>query len=284
MNQIRTIRRTGATRRTGISPISAAGVATALLAALVLPGCAALQPKTSAAPEVTELPVIDARATDSLKRMTEFLATQPRLQFEMTVFYDDYKVGDLKAQYSRHVSIKIERPNHAAGVSEGDTSSRRFWYDGAQITSLDESSNTYSQIDVPNTFDEMVETMAVDYNTPLPVADFLTVGAYERLMDGVKTALYIGEHRVGSDQCAHLVFEGEDRDWQVWIMPGEQPVLRKLVVTYKTLPNCPQYIAILQKWNLTPALDEAEFKPVIPDNAIKVERQTSRLHTTDSKS
>ena len=263
--------------------VAVAACTGALLATLTLTGCAALQPKP-AQPTLTELHVIDGRATDELKSLTEFLSTQHKLQFDMTVYYDDYKVGDLKVQYGRRVSIKIERPNHAAGVSVGDTRSRRFWYDGAQVTSLDEASNTYTQIDVPDNYDDMVETMAVDYNTPLPVADFLTSGAYDRLMDGVKSAYYLGEHRVGEDLCPHLVFEGEDRDWQVWIMPGDQPVLRKLVVTYKTLPNCPQYIALLQHWNLTPTFDPADFKPAIPDQAIKVERQPSPSREPDAKS
>lgn len=254
-----------------------------MVAALAVGGCASPGARTGGN-DVTELPVMDTRATDALKRMTDFLAQQPRLQFNMTVFYEDYEVGNLKVQYARHVEVKVERPNHAAGVSDGDSGRRRFWYDGAQVTSVDETARTYSQLDVPNTFDGMVDTMMNEYDTPLPVADFLTAGAYDRLMDGVTTALFVGEHRVGNDKCAHLAFEGDDCDWQVWIAPGDQPVLRKLVIAYKTMPNCPEYIAVFQQWDCAPRFSEADFKPVVPDDAIQIERPAPRMHAPASRS
>jgi hypothetical protein len=261
------------------------GAGAAALGTLPFCGCASPPARTGGSDEgITQLQVIDTRATDDLKRMTDFLSSQPRLQFDTTVFYEDYKVGDMKVQYARHVSVEIERPNHAAGVSDGDTGRRRFWYDGSQVTAVDETAHTYSQFDVPDTYDRMVQTMADEYDTPLPVADFLTGDAYQRLMEGVQSALYLGEHHVGDDLCDHLAFEGEDRDWQVWIMPGAQPLLRKLVVAYKTLPNCPEYIAIFQHWNLSPTFTDADFKPVIPPDAIKVERLTPRRPAPAGKS
>jgi hypothetical protein len=259
------------------------GTIVVMLGALAIGGCASPGTRTNEN-GVAEVPVIDTRATDALKRMTDFLGQQPRMQFDMTVFYDDYEVGDLKVQYARHVEVKVERPNHAAGVSEGDTGRRRFWYDGARVTSADETAKTYSQLDVPSTFDGMVDTMMNEYDTPLPVADFLTAGAYDRLMDGVTNALFVGEHLVGKDKCEHLVFEGDDRDWQVWIAPGDQPVLRKLVIAYKTMPNCPEYIAVFQRWDCAPKFSADDFKPVIPNDAIQVQRPAARMHAPAPKS
>lgn len=258
------------------------------LSLAALSGCAAPERRSDAAAAeagdaVNEVQVIDTRATDALKHMTDFLGRQDRLQFEMTVFYDDYKTGDLKVQYTRHVAVKVERPNHAAGVSEGDMGHRRFWYDGAHVTSVDERAKTYSQLEVPNTFDGMVATMMTEYDTPLPVADFLTSGAYDHLMEGVSNALYIGDHLVGKDKCAHLAFEGEDRDWQVWIAPGDQPVLKKLVIAYKTLPNCPEYIAVFQSWDCSPQFAADDFKPVVPSDVVQVERPEPQMHAPASK-
>jgi hypothetical protein len=248
---------------------------------MVLCGCASTETRAGA----DQLGVIDTRATDSLKRMTDFLAAQPRVKFDLTVFYDDYAAGDMKVQFARHVGVAIERPNHAAGVSDGDKNRRRFWYDGSHVTMLDETGKTYAQYEVPNTFDDMVETMAEEYDTPLPVAEFLTAGAYERLMDGVKTALYVGEHHVIDEElCEHLVFEDTDRDWQVWIKTGDQPLLQKLVIAYKTMPNCPQYVAIFRHWDLAPTFGTGDFTPKIPDNAIQVERLESRMPKSNSKS
>ncbi len=256
----------------------------AALGMLAVCGCASPASRTGAETGVAQVPVIDTRATDDLKRMTEFLAKQPRLKFEMTVFYDDYAVGDMKVQYARHVTLELERPNHAAGVSDGDAGRRRFWYDGTQITTVDEKARTYSQFDVPDTYDAMVDTMASRYDTPLPVADFLVSDAYPQLMEGVTTALFVGENHVGDDLCDHLAFETEDRDWQVWITPGAQPLLRKLVVAFKTLPNCPQYIAVIQNWELSPTFGASDFKPAIPNDAIKVERQVPRRRAPEAKS
>jgi hypothetical protein len=48
-------------------------------------------------------------------------------------------------------------------------------------------------------------------------------------------------------------------DWQIWIEDGLQMVPRKAVITYKALPESPQYTAVLTDWDLNARFSDILF-------------------------
>ncbi len=90
-------------------------------------------------------------------------------------------------------------------------------------------------------------------------------------MQQVHTGVYVGLHEVDGVKSHHLAFRQDGADWQIWIQDGDQPLPRKIVITYKDLPGTPQFVAFLDKWNLSDRQPESvfEFKP--PPNASRVE-------------
>lgn len=79
----------------------------------------------------------------------------------------------------------------------------------------------------------------------MPLADLLSSNPYEIFMADVLAGHYVGLHKVDVHECHHLAFEQDEIDWQIWIDAGDNPVPRKLVITYTTLPSHPQYIMTL---------------------------------------
>jgi hypothetical protein len=71
--------------------------------------------------------------------------------------------------------------------------------------------------------------------------------------------------------CHHLAFSQETIDWQIWIEDGPRPVPRKLVITYKTEPGSPQYVARLSGWNFQPRFSKHFFTFEAPAGAGEME-------------
>jgi len=124
---------------------------------------------------------------------------------------------------------------------------------------------------VPATVDAALDWVFERTGTVVPLADFLYVDSYERLMGGVQRGEYLGIHEAAGVPCHHLAFEQATIDWQIWIDAGKDPLPRKLVITYKTEDEVPQYTATIRKWNLEPPLPDALFVFTPPDGAARVE-------------
>jgi hypothetical protein len=107
--------------------------------------------------------------------------------------------------------------------------------------------------------------------TVVPLADFLYADSYERLMGGVQRGEYLGVHEAAAVPCHHLAFEQATIDWQLWIDAGKDPLPRKLVITYKTEDEVPQYSVTIRKWNLAPRLSDELFVFTPPDGSSRVD-------------
>jgi hypothetical protein len=78
-------------------------------------------------------------------------------------------------------------------------------------------------------------------------------------MDGVAVGRYIGREHVGDVQAHHLAMTKKDVDWQLWIKDGPDAVPLRYVITTKTLPEQPQFIAELENWRPNEPLSDEQF-------------------------
>ena len=95
--------------------------------------------------------------------------------------------------------------------------------------------------------------------------------AYARMMGSVQRGVYLGIHDAAGVACHHLSFEQATIDWQIWIDAGRDPLPRKLVITYKTEDEVPQYSVTIRKWDLQATLPDAMFTFTPPASARRIE-------------
>jgi hypothetical protein len=124
---------------------------------------------------------------------------------------------------------------------------------------------------VPPTIDGALDWIFDQTGTVIPLADFVYADPYARLMGSVQRGVYLGIHDVAGSPCHHLSFEQAIIDWQIWIDAGPDPMPRKLVITYKTEDEVPQYAVTIRKWDLKPTLPDAAFRFSPPAGATRVE-------------
>ena len=103
-----------------------------------------------------------------------------------------------------------------------------------------------------------------------PLMDLMYRDASRLWVDGEETILYLTDKaRVAGTDCHHLVIRGAESDVQLWIQEGEQPLLRKIIITSKWEGGSPRFVANL-KWNLSPDFDSQAFRFKAPDGAVNI--------------
>ena len=212
---------------------------------------------------------IDRRAAQALEAMSQLLGRAPSLRFHSS---DTINVveREQKLQFGRELDVVIKRPRHIRAVTTGDLKDVSYWFDGKTLTLVDTSNDVWTAADGEKDIDRMLDKMT-SLGLILPLADLLRADPAAGLLKDVRSGRYVGLHRVAGVPCHHLAFRARFHDWQVWIDAGEQPVPRKLVITYKLQEGQPEFIALFEDFEFSPELDKSTFVPVIPQGAEQIE-------------
>jgi len=205
-------------------------------------------------------PLIGPRAELVLKAMSDYMKSVKQFSFRGKISFDDILLSGQKIQYSAENQVAIRRPDRVYAEMQGDTGNRRFWYDGKRATLVDGGLGVYATVDdVPTELGALMDYLMEKYDFSPPLADLVYPDLYEALIDDVKFGIYVGLHDVEGIRCHHLAFVTKYIDWQIWIEDGLQIVPRKVVITYKALPESPQYTAILTDWDLNASFSDILF-------------------------
>jgi hypothetical protein len=205
-------------------------------------------------------PLIGPRAELVLKAMSDYMKSVKQFSFRGKISFDDVLPTGQKIQYSAENQVAIRRPDRVYAEMQGDTGKRRFWFDGKRATLVDGGLGVYTTVDdVPIELGAMMDHLMEKYDFSPPLADLVYPDIYEALIDNVQFGIYVGLHDVEGVRCHHLAFVTKYIDWQIWIEDGLQMVPRKVVITYKALPESPQYTGILTDWDLNARFSDILF-------------------------
>ena len=86
----------------------------------------------------------------------------------------------------------------------------------------------------------------------------------------VKSGYCVGESMISGVLCDHLALRGEKEDVQVWIARGDEPVPRRIVITYRELEGQPQFWAQFTEWDFSPELSDTTFTFSLPEGAERI--------------
>ena len=215
--------------------------------------------------------LVDPRADALVRQMSERLARTSAFALEAEELYDEVPEHSPRRQLTSIRHVAMRRPDRLVGDASGDAVNRSFWYDGNVFSALDKEDHRWASGKVPPTVDGALDWVFEQTGTVVPLADFLYADSYERLSGGVQRGEYLGIHDAAGVPCHHLAFEEATIDWQLWIDAGKDPLPRKLVITYKTEDEVPQYTVTIRKWNLAARLPDALFVFTPPEGASRVE-------------
>ena len=165
----------------------------ALLLALALPpGLAASEEKPDAKAEPRPERAVGADAERLLRGMGDFLKAAPQLSFHAEISFDDLLRSGQKVQLAASNDVVLRRPDRIYSEYEGDSDSKRFWYDGKNVTLDDGRHDVYAVTkgagSIDATLDRVMETLGF---TP-PLADLMYSDPYQVLRKNVQYGFYVG--------------------------------------------------------------------------------------------
>jgi len=231
----------------------------------------AKQPATVAPAAATVTPQVSAQADRILQDMSDYLKAAKEFSVRAEILYDDLLPSGQKLLFSGRNDIAVHRPDRLYSHSTGDTGEKRLWFDGKQITLLDDRHGVYATEKAPGTIDATLDHLIKELRFTPPLSDLLYSDPHTVLRRGTLYGFHVGISDVGGHRCHHLAFIENSVDWQIWIDDGLMRVPRKLAITYKTLPGAPQFIATLTDWNFTARFADSVFVPALPPSAQRIE-------------
>lgn len=223
---------------------------------------------------------LDPQAIAELKKMTTFLDRNTQVTIKVRSVWEAIQESGMKLQFQADQEIRIKRPNQICTVSKrNDGTSRKLWYDRNTLTHLNVESNTYAQLTVPETINEMLDHALEHHDIPTPpMLDFLYGDAEASFMSEITDALYVGECVQAGRKCHHLAFSQPDLDYQIWIPTEGDPLPVKYSITWKNEPLLPWFTAYFLEWNTEPTFPDGSFAARVPKGAKRVEVSRSDDH------
>lgn len=233
------------------------------------PAPAVSAPQPPAPPEAKPAaPVPDAK--EILRLMCDFLKNQQQFSFKAEVTDDRIFYGGRKLQYGLDMEGFFRRPDRFRINGEGDLENKQLYFDGKTFTLYDKNLNHYGVLEIAGDMDAALDKAGKDYGVRVGLAELGSAHLGEYANRELTNALYVGLSKVRGIPCHHLAFDKKDVHFQLWIEAGDQPLLRKVVVTQKRLPYAPQWTAYLSDWNFSPQLTDNLFTFVPPAGAQKI--------------
>lgn len=253
----------------------AAGVLSMILAAAAQAQTAANEAESPAVDAATgdsaDNPAIEAEALEIFKRMADYLAAAQEFTYHSESSYDVVQPSGIKVEFGGSRDVLVARPNRLRMDAERRDGQRGVLvFDGETIWASDPDENVYARAAQPGDLDESIDFAVVELRIKAPHADLLVPDVYEQTLANLTGALDLGERVLDGVVCDHLLMSNDYTDFQLWIATGDQPVLQRIVITYREDPGQPQYRAHFRDWNMAPenARARLDFQP--PDGAEQI--------------
>jgi hypothetical protein len=217
-------------------------------------------------------PRIEEKAIATLMRGAEFLAKAQRFSVTADISYDVMQDSGQKIEFGAIRTIIVQRPDRiSVDIEDRDGTRRGFRFDGKQIAFFGLDEKVYATAEKPGDLDTAFAHFTRDLRMPLPLGELFTNNLPKGLKDRFSEAYYVEEEKLGGTRCDHLALRNDMADVQVWITRGEQPLLRRLVITYKHANGQPQFRADFRDWNFSPQVSDSLFAFTPAEGAMRIQ-------------
>jgi hypothetical protein len=220
-----------------------------------------------------EAPAIDPEALAVVHRAGDFLRDAGRFSFSAESGYEVVQRDGSKLEFGSARRYLVERPNHVrVETATRDGQRRLALFDGTTFVQADVGENAYGRADLkqPRGIDFLIDLMRERLDTPLPLAELLRNDPREAIEDSLEFAYVVGTEKLRGIACDHLALRNPDADLQLWIARGERPLVRRVVITYRTLEGQPSFRADLDDWSFAPEIGAESFRYTPPEGAERV--------------
>jgi hypothetical protein len=166
----------------------------------------------------------------------------------------------------------FRRPDRLSVDISGDDGSIKLLYDGKILVIYAVEQKRYARVPFTGNIDKVLDLVEERTGTDFPLADLLTDDPGKSVLSGVSAGGQVGTATIEGVRCRHFFFiQPPDMDLELWLEDNEQSLPRRFVITYRSLPGHPDFIAELSDWNFSINTPDSEFEFTPPAGVTQVE-------------
>jgi len=226
-------------------------------------------PPALATPADPSKPTISADASAAIGEMGKTLLA-PQFSFKARTLrvYADANGQPLHIAHTTEVTMR--RPDRLRVDVAGDDGEAELLYDGKTTVLFRPETNKYATIPSPNTIQGMLKAVMGQLGVDFPLADFITDAPDKSVLYGGTSGRVINTVTIDDVPCLHMVLDQAGLELELWVENNDRAVPRRLVITYHSLPDRPNFIAELSDWNFDVHPSDEEFVLHPPEGAEQV--------------
>lgn len=207
---------------------------------------------------------ISEEASAALMRMGQALRAD-EFSFQVRTIRDYTDQNGQPLHIFHTMKVTVHRPNRLLVEVNGDDGSHKLVFDGKAAVIYSATENKYASIPVPEgTIEGMLKEAVGRLGVDFPLADFLSEAPNKAFLTGVTSGGIVNTVTIDGAPYDHLFFsQPPGIELELWLSKNEPVVPRRLIVTYRSLPGQPNFIAEFSDWNFNihPADAEFAFQP-----------------------
>ena len=225
----------------------------------------------AAPPAKPAQPAISDEASAALLRMGQILrANDFSFQARTIRVYADPNGQPLHIFHT--LKVTVHRPDRMLVEVSGDDGSSKLVFDGKTAVIYSAAQNKYASIPVPEgTIEGMMKEAVGRLGVDFPLADFLSEAPNKAFLTGVTSGRVVDTVTIEGAPYDHLFFsQPPGIELELWLSKNEQSLPRRLIVTYRSVPGEPNFIALFSDWNFDIHPTDADFAFQPPAGAQQV--------------
>jgi len=249
-----------------------AGIVAGLVASTTIGAARAADPPAAA---------ISEEASAALARMGKTL-TAPQFSFRSHTLRAYAGPNGELLHIAHTMKTVVRRPDHLMVDATGDDGSTKMIYDGKTLVVYGVAQKQYASIPVPGKIEEMLDVAENRMGVDFPLADLLTDNPEKSVLAGITSGGQVGTATIEGVLCRHFFFiQSPDLELELWLEDNDRSLPRRVVVTYRSLPGHPTFVAELSDWDFSVRPTDAEFVFQPPAGVVQVEL-TAKPSTTSA--
>lgn len=214
---------------------------------------------------------LDLEARAILMEMAEFISKVPAFSVTLRSAYDAIQEDGQYLEFGERRHILLQRPDQLrVETVRSDGEHNLLLFDGEKITGFKADDNIFAQVEKPGTIDETLIYLVRDLQFKLPLARMLHTGFAQQLEKMITAVSYVEENVLFGVVTDHLAVRAENIDMQLWVAQGDEPLPRRIVITYMNAPGQPQFRGDFTDWSIEPKVAADSFTFTPPADAEKV--------------
>jgi hypothetical protein len=204
-------------------------------------------------------PVVEPRAMELIKAMSERLAAAKSMSFLATVGYEyPSKLGP-PLVYTTRYDVAMQRPDKLRVLNLGDGPVSELYFDGKTIIAFAPVENLAAVVEAPGTVESALQWMQTKAATFYPFIDVVAADPYKAFTNGVIEAFVIGKSSsVGGVPTDMVAWANNDVFMQMWIGVDDK-LPRRLRATFRADKLRLRHELQFSDWKIDPVFPADTF-------------------------